>query len=235
MLGHLEARPGDHKGRGGGDVEGPGPLAPGAAGIGDGLPVQVYLVPVQGHLESVQGDGLAPAPEGQGRPADLIHGLAFHFQGRQKRSGLGRGGPAVYYPGHGPVGFVFRQVLPPGRFGDCFLDHDLSFPSAESLQPVFRLYSDKQKSPPSEDGGLPGWYLVGPSGHTTATPVFTVHHHQRLAKGEPDDPTRTDGAGNDKREEAVPKGAFGMWFAEQTIFVFLKNIRPSVKQNRDLF
>ena len=66
--------------------------------------------------------------------------------------------------------------------------------------------------------------MVKLSDHTTATPVFTVHHHQRLAKGEPDDPTRTDGAGNDKRERAVPKGAVGMGLAEQTMFVFLKNI-----------
>jgi hypothetical protein len=104
VLGHADARAGNHKRGDGGDVECAGAVATGAAGIEQGLAADLVI------------DGLGHLAHGAREADQLVHGLALHAQGHQESGDLGMGGLAGEDGMHGRQGIGGRQVFP---FGDA--------------------------------------------------------------------------------------------------------------------
>jgi hypothetical protein len=86
MLGHRHAGSGHGEGRGGGDVEGVLPVAPGATGVDEDLPVDPHVI--------------GAGPHHLGGAGDLLDRLPLEPERGQEGADLGRGGAAVGHLAH---------------------------------------------------------------------------------------------------------------------------------------
>ena len=109
VLGDRNAAGGHHKGRGGGDIEGVGPVAAGADNL---QRVQVVEQP-----DTV-------GAHGGGAGGDLIDGLPLHGQRGEEGGHLDRAGLAAHDLVHHGGGRVIGQVVLGGKLMNGFFNHD---------------------------------------------------------------------------------------------------------------